>query len=87
MDIVEIMENIKTSLTFEEYREKYRTPIAVIAVRCGLTFHQVYNILRGGCPTLKTSIAIERYTKGEVTCEKLLPPKMLNEIEENKYQD
>lgn len=68
-------------ISLSEYRDKYRTPITVIAYRCGLTFHQVYNILRGGCPTLKTAIAIEQYTKGEVTCESLLPPNMMNEIE------
>jgi hypothetical protein len=73
-------------LTLKEYREKYRTPVTVIAYRCGLTFHQVYNILRGGCPTLLTAIIIEQYTDGEVTCESLLPPEMMQEIEKRKEE-
>jgi DNA-binding transcriptional regulator YdaS (Cro superfamily) len=76
----------KNPLTFKEYLELYRTPIPVIAARCGLTFSQLYNLTRGGCPTLKTAIAIERYTEGLVTCKTLLPPKMLKEIEDNPYQ-
>ena len=78
----------KEPKTFKEYRELYRTPLVVIAARCGLSFNQVYNLVReeAGSPTLKTAIAIERYTNGEVTCEKLLPPKMLKEIEDNPYQ-
>ena len=73
-------------MTFHEYLELYRTPVPVIAARCGLSFHQLYNIGRGGCPTLKTAIAIERYTEGLVTCEKLLPEKLLKEIEDNPYK-
>lgn len=79
-------ENIK-GITLMDYREKYRTPITVIAFRCGLTFHQVYNILRGGCPTLKTALAIEEYTKGEVTCASLLPKEQWDEIEEKLVRD
>ena len=80
------MKKDKTGLTLIEYRDKYRTPITVVAARCGLTFHQIYNILRGGCPTLKTAISIEKYTKGEITCESLLPEKMANEIDANEYK-
>lgn len=81
------MKKNKGKLTLMEYRDKYRTPITVIAFRCGLTFHQVYNILRGGCPTLKTALCIQKYTKSEVDCESLLPEKLAQEMENNLYKD
>ncbi len=78
------MKGDESTLTLKEYLHKHGIPITPFAVRCGLSFHKVYNILRGGTPTLKTSVIIERYTKGVVTCEKLLPEKLLREIEEEK---
>lgn len=80
------MKKKNESLSFLEYRDKYRTPIAVIAARCGLTFHQVYHLFRGGCPTLKTAVTIEKYTDGEVTCEKLLPLEMYEDMKK-KLED
>ena len=73
-------------VTFQEYHEKYKTPIPVIAARCGLSFAQIYNLLKGGVsPTLKTALAIEMYTEGEVNCETLLPKEKMDEIKNNKY--
>lgn len=67
------MENTKKGIRLKEYVDKYGTPVTTLAHRCGLSFPQVYNILRGGTPTLRTALAIEKYTNGEVTCASLLP--------------
>ncbi len=79
------MKNSEKPINLHEYLEKYRTPMTVIAYRSGLTFHQVYNIFRGGCPTLKTAISLEKFSDGEMSCESLLPEKMRKDIETNKY--
>ncbi len=78
---------MKKSLTLEEYRQKYRTPLTVIAARSGISFNQIYHIVRGGCPKLKAAIALQKYTNGEITCEKLLPIEILKEIEKNQYEN
>ena len=70
----------KKSLTFKEYHEKYRTPISLIAYKCGLSYHQIYRLLGGSIPTLKTAVLIEQYTDGEVSCETMLPENIRNEI-------
>ena len=70
------MKKKKKPLTFHEYYEKYRTPFTVLAANCGVSFHQIYHIYRGGTPTLNTAIAIQEFTEGEVTCKSLLPKKL-----------
>lgn len=74
-------------LNFFEYYEKYRTPFNVLAKNCGVTFNQIYNIYRGGCPTLVTALALEAYTNGEVTCESLLPERYFKKIEKIKKHE
>jgi DNA-binding XRE family transcriptional regulator len=73
-------------LTFKQYRHKYRTPLTVLAARAGVSFHQLYHIERGGCPSLKTAVALEKYTEGEISCSTLLPKDQHNEIEKKKKQ-
>ena len=78
------MKKKKNSITFHEYYEKYRTPFTVFAANCGVSFHQIYHIYRGGVPTLKTAVAIQNFTEGEVTCEKLLPVKKVEDVKNDK---
>tara|TARA_R110002126_G_scaffold200505_1_gene348101 strand:- start:1216 stop:1458 length:243 start_codon:yes stop_codon:yes gene_type:complete len=80
------MKKSKDPISLKEYRDKYGIPLTTLAHRCGISFHKMYNIVRGGCPTLKTAVSIEKYTEGEVTCEKLLPEEMLEEIEKGIHQ-
>jgi len=67
--------NMKTKpLTFREFYEKYRIPLTKVAEECNLNYHKVYRLLElKHMPTLRTAVLIEKYTKGEVTCEMLLP--------------
>ena len=81
------MEKNKNPLTFLEYYEKYRTPHTLFAANCGVSFYNIYNLYRGGCPSLKTAIAIEKYTEGELTCFSLLPKERHQEIEEAKNKN
>ena len=67
-------------LTLIQYKERYGTSFRTIAKRAGLSFSQVYNIKRGVSPTLRTAMSIEKYTRGEVTCQSLLPPEVQKEI-------
>ena len=78
---------IFTPLTFKEYHEKHRTPLTVIAARTGLSSYQVYRLMRRDSTSVKVAVTIEKYTKGEVSCEKMLPEKMLKEIEEAKNKE
>ncbi len=75
----------KPPLTFRQYREKYRTPIQLMADRCGVSYGKINNLLKGHCPTLKTALLVEAYTRKEVTCKTLLPTEMLKDVEANKY--
>ena len=64
-----------------EFIEETGIPIARLADRCGLSFHQVYHIInRGGQPTLKTAIAIQKYTQGKVMPEDLLAESVTAEV-------
>lgn len=64
-----------------EFIEETGIPIARLADRCGLSFHQVYHILhRGGTPTLKTACAIQKYTGGRVSPEDLLAETLTTEV-------
>lgn len=69
-------------MKLSEFIEETGIPIARLADRCGLSFHQVYHILnRGGTPTLKTACAIQKYTGGRVSPEDLLAETSEEKIE------
>lgn len=80
-----ITDKVESPLTFKQYIAKYRTPISLISGRCGVSYGKIKNIIRGHCPSLKTALLLEAYTKKEVTCKTLLPAEMLKDVEENKY--
>ena len=67
-------------MKIREYIDETGIPITRFADRCGLSFHQVYHILNGGVPTLRTAMAIEHYTKGQVSPKEMLSGKMFEEI-------
>lgn len=71
-------------MRLEDYIEETGIPIARLADRCDLSFHQVYHILQGGCPTLRTAIVICGYTKGRVSPKELLPKEVFKELEGEK---
>ena len=50
-------------MRLNDYIHRTGIPIARLADRCGLTFHQVYHIMNGREPKLRTAIRISRYTE------------------------
>jgi len=71
-------------MRLDEFIQETGIPVARMADRCNLTFHQLYHVLKGGTPTLKTAIMIREYTKGRVQPEDLLPLEELQKISEQK---
>lgn len=55
-----------------EFLEETGIPISKLASRCDLTYHQLYWAMRGRPPTLKTAVAIQKYTNGRVMPEDFL---------------
>lgn len=50
-----------------EYLEQSGISITKMAAMCNSSFHQLYNLKRGGNPSIKLACAIEHFTKGKVT--------------------
>ena len=69
-------------MTINEYLEIKGLSITKMAARCGATFHQLYNCVRGGRPSLKLALAIQHYTDGLVS-----PWDYLNEQEKQEIYD
>lgn len=48
------------------YLEESELSITRLAKKLGITFNQMYYLLRGGRPTIKTALTIEKFTEGKV---------------------
>ena len=72
------------ALPFNKYFKKNPQPKELIALNTGLTLSQVYHMRQGRMPSLMAALAMEDYTKGEVTCRDLLPPEDQEKIEAMK---
>lgn len=67
-------------MKLSEYIEETGIPVTRLASRCELTYHQLYWAIRGRDPTLKTAVAIQKYTNGKVMPEDLLSESSKEEI-------
>ncbi len=67
-------------MKLQDFIDETGIPVARLADRCSVTFHQIYHVLNGGTPMLRTVVSIGMYTKGRVTPEDLLPDDVLEEL-------
>lgn len=82
-------------MKLREFLNRTGISIAELAHRCDLTFHQVYHVLNGGIPKLKTAIIISKYSKnprhrlsdGCIEPQDFLPDEVLLEIENKHLND
>jgi DNA-binding transcriptional regulator YdaS (Cro superfamily) len=65
-------QHVGEKMKLVEYLSKYATPVSVMARRCGISGSAMHKIILGAEPSLKSALAIEDATKGEVTCRELL---------------
>lgn len=61
-------------MKLKDYIEKYGTPISVLARKANMKECTLIKIFRGSEPTLKSAIAIEDATRGEVTIREMVRP-------------
>lgn len=59
-------------MKLKEYIDKYGTPVALLARRCNLCVGTMHKIVRGVEPGLRSAIAIQEATEGNVTLKDLL---------------
>jgi len=62
-----------------EFLEQSGISITAMAAQCNSSFHQLYNLKRGGNPSVKLACAIEHFTQGKVT-----PWDFLSEVDKEK---
>lgn len=71
-------------MKLKEFMEETGICQARLALRCGLSSHQVYHVLLGKVPTLKTAMTIENYTKGKVNPRDMLSDEMFEAVYNKK---
>ncbi len=58
--------------------------LPVISTLTGVGYFPLYHMTQGRMPTLLTAVAVEKFTKGELSCEDLMSPAKKKEYEEMK---
>jgi hypothetical protein len=61
-------------MRLSEYLESNNLSCTRLAADIGISFHQIYNLTRGGRPSVFLSCKIESYTGGKVTAWDYLTP-------------
>lgn len=77
-------------MKLKEFLDRTGISVAELAHRCDLTFYQVYHVLNGGIPKLKTAVVLSKYSKdpkhrlndGYIEPHDLLPDEVYAEIQE-----
>lgn len=67
-------------MKLQDFIQKTGITVNKLAERCGVSHHHVRHILREKSPSLKTAVAISKYTEGLVSVEELLPSKFMDEL-------
>lgn len=68
-----------------EYLETAGITITEMAGKCGISFHQLYNLKRGrGNPSIGSALAIEHYTQGKVSPKDLISEELKDQIYNRK---